>query len=408
MNDSRNDELEPGYNNAKPSVIKGKRLFNTTSLLKKEATPGDTYYVEMPSLSENQVIIPNTMNLTFKFVNGNTKSKFKNNLGRILCEGLTVRIGGEIVYDNRGEGMFETYKDLWKSESKGEGMLQYSVANENIRKLMSGDDSATTSGKADDVLLEKNQKVLKIKLGKILEGHGPYAPYKMSDVEYRIRLPEASKIMVAQTGQSVGTYKLTDMNLEFETVEGEDLAKRTRDGFTFGRDLWYDYTTLLKTLEWRKDNTREVIGINIPRESMKAIVLLCTRKNPTDSEEFYNSEVEKVKVTIEGNPNSVYSQGLSRSEVYDKAKRFFGSLKDVNNGNLSKVNFLKNKYALVIDLRTVDEENVVHSGRRLIGTQSGVLIEIEKLATSVDLLCHVFIVSDGKVAIIGQKTQINI
>ena len=87
-----------------------------------------------------------------------------------------VQIGSEIVYDSRGEGIFETYKDLWKSDSKREGMIEYGVANENIRKLMSGDDSATTSGKDNDVLLEKNTKVLKIRMGKILQGHGPYAP----------------------------------------------------------------------------------------------------------------------------------------------------------------------------------------------------------------------------------------
>ena len=68
--------------------------------------------------------------------------------------------------------MFETYKDLWKSEAKRDGMLEYGIANENIRKIMSGDDSATTSGKDDDVLLEKNQKVLKIKLGKISKDTG--------------------------------------------------------------------------------------------------------------------------------------------------------------------------------------------------------------------------------------------
>ena len=297
----------------------------------------------------------------------------------------------------------EVYKDLWKSESKRDGMLEYGVANENIRKLMSGDDSATTSGKADDVLLEKNQKILKIKLGKILEGHGPYAPYDVSDVEYRTKLPEASKVMVAQTGQSVGSYKLTDMNLEFETIEGEELAKSVKKEFETGRQLWYDYTTLLKTLEWRKDSTRE--DINIPRKSMKSIVLLCMRKTTTDSEEFYNAEVEKVKVTIEGNPNSVYSQGLVRSEVYDEARRFFGTTTDASNDNLSKLEFLKNKYAIVIDLRTVDDENTVHSGRKLIGTQSGVLLEIEKSATSVDLLCHVFVVADGHIVILKQKLQ---
>ena len=147
--DSRNDELEPGYEKTSWSVIKGKRLFNTTSLLKKEATPGDTYYVTLPSLSPYQVIIPDTMNLTFQYVNSNTKSRFENNLGRLLCEGLNVHIGREIVYDNRGESIIEIYKDHWKSESKRDGMLEYGVANENIKKLMSGDDSATTSGKAD-------------------------------------------------------------------------------------------------------------------------------------------------------------------------------------------------------------------------------------------------------------------
>ena len=403
MNDSRNEELEPGYNFTKPSVIKGKRLFNTVSLLKKEAHPGDTYYVRVPTLSPNQVLIPDTMNVTFRFVNGNAKSRFKNNLGRILCKSLMVQIGGEIVYDNRGEGTFETYKDLWKSDSKREGMIEYGVANENIRKLMSGDNSATTSGKDNDVLLEKNTKVLKIRMGKILQGHGPYAPYGMSDVEYRFTLPQTNEILVAQTGQKLADYRLSDMNLEFETIEGEKLAESVRNAFVDTRDLWFDYTTLLKTLEWRKNSTRKVIDINIPRESMKAVVLLCTQKKPTDSEEFYNAEVESVKVTIEGNPNSVYSQGLKRSQIYEEAKRFFGTQKDKTNDNLTKLNFLKSKYALVIDMRTVDEENVVHSGRLLVGTQSGLLIEIEKLATSVDLLCHVFVVSDGKVEMSDQR-----
>ena len=234
MSDSRNEELEPGYNYTTPSVIMGNRLFNRVSLLKKEGIPGDTYYVRVPSLSESQVIIPDTMNLVFNFENSNTKSRFKNNLGRILCKRLTVLFDGKAVYENREEGMFGTYKDLWKSESKRKGMLQYGVANENIRKLMSGDDSATTSGKDDDVLLEKNQKILKIRLGKVLEGHGPY--------EYQIQLPEASEIMVAQTGQKVGSYKLTNMNLEFETIEGEELAANVRGGYVIGRDLWFDYT----------------------------------------------------------------------------------------------------------------------------------------------------------------------
>ena len=126
--EDRNRELAPGYNKTTKSVIKGKRLFNTTSLLKKEATPGDVYNVAMPGLNLNQVIIPDTMNLTFKLVNGNTKCRFKNNLGRLLCEGLNVMIGGEVVYDNTGEGMFERYKDLWLSDNRRANMIEYGIA----------------------------------------------------------------------------------------------------------------------------------------------------------------------------------------------------------------------------------------------------------------------------------------
>ena len=105
----KSEELTPGFNRTKLKNIKGKRLFNTTSLLKKEALPGDVYYVTMPSLNPNQCIVPDTMNLTFKFKNSNTNSWFKNNLRRLLCEGLNVRIGGEVVYANTGESTLEVY-----------------------------------------------------------------------------------------------------------------------------------------------------------------------------------------------------------------------------------------------------------------------------------------------------------
>ena len=98
----------------------------------------------MPPLGPNQVIVPDTMNLMFQFKNSNTKSHFKNNLGMLLCEGLKVRVGGEIVYDNTGESLFEIYKDLCKPEQKRESMLENRIANQNVRKMLSKDESALT------------------------------------------------------------------------------------------------------------------------------------------------------------------------------------------------------------------------------------------------------------------------
>ena len=118
----------------------------------------------------------------------------------------------------------------------------------------------------------------------------------MCDFEYRITLPKSEKIMKAQTNEAVGEYKLTDMHLEYEIIESEDLAERVRGEYNVRRSLGYDYSTLLKTLPWDKDNTREVIDINIPRKSIKAVVLLFTKKDAGDSEEFVFPNLTKVNV----------------------------------------------------------------------------------------------------------------
>ena len=59
----------------------------------------------------------------------------------------------------------------------------------------------------------------------------------------------------------------------------------------------------------------------------------------------------------------------------------------------------------MIDIRAVDDENVSGSGRELVGTQAGILMEIEKETTTTDLSCHVFVVADGIINIVGNKLQ---
>ena len=109
--------------------------------------------------------------------------------------------------------MLEVYKDLWRSDDDRENRQNYGIANENVRKLISGDDSANKAAKTDDVLdvtIADMCDRMKIPLGKILCDNGPYAPYDMCDFVYDITLPKSEKIMKAQTNEETGTYKLTD------------------------------------------------------------------------------------------------------------------------------------------------------------------------------------------------------
>ena len=223
--------------------------------------------------------------------------------------------------------MMEIYKDLWRSEEDRENRQKFGIAIENVRKLISKDDSANKATKTDGVLdltIANMCDRMKVPLGKILCDHGPYAPYGMCDFEYWITPSKSKKIMKVQDGEDVGEYKLTDVHLEYEIIESEDLVREVRDQYAVGRSLGYDYTTLLKTLPWSKSSTREVINVNISRKSMKAVVLLFTKKDAGDSEEFVFPELTNVDVTMEGNPNDIYTEGLAKRDTYWEAVRFFG------------------------------------------------------------------------------------
>ena len=102
--------------------------------------------------------------------------------------------------------------------------------------------------------------------------------------------------MRAQSSESVGSYKLKDMQLEYDTIESDSLAQEMRSSYEVGRSLAYDYSTLLKTLSWSKSSAREVIDINIPRRSLKAVISLFTQPGSGDSEKYPFPNITK------GNP----------------------------------------------------------------------------------------------------------
>ena len=81
----------------------------------------------------------------------------------------------------------------------------------------------------------------------------------------------------------------------------------------------------MKKTEWSKDSTIFNETINVPRKSMKAIVMLFTNKTKTDSEEYVYPNIEKVRVTVEGVPNAVYSQGIPKTRLYEEVRRLFGT-----------------------------------------------------------------------------------
>lgn len=80
----------------------------------------------------------------------------------------------------------------------------------------------------------------------------------------------------------------------------------------------------MRNEEWDKDVSIVNENINVPRKSMKVVVLLFTNTTRTDSEEYVHPNIDIVKLSIEGVPNSVFGQGIPKSRFYSEAKRLFG------------------------------------------------------------------------------------
>ncbi|CAB4012483.1 Hypothetical predicted protein [Paramuricea clavata] len=394
-------ELQPGFRRSRMTSIKGLRTRSVVTFNPTTISPGEELYINIPKLKPDSCLVPGSLALLFDFKNSNTKSRFNNNLAKLIAKRLQVKVAGETAYDCSGESLYEIYKDLWLTQGDRNKMTEQGLASENLRKLISGDDSGVKVGDANkvaDALLHSVYgSKLRKPIDKIIADHGLYTPFSMNNNPmYILTLPQSDEIMTAQGGEAKGNYKLDNLELEYETIENDTLASEVSRMYSTGRSLSYKHVTLMRTSNWDKDLTIVNENINIPRKSMSAIVLLFTSRVRTDSEEYIYPNIDKVNLTIEGVPNAVFSQGLPKSRFFEEAKRFFCPMceKSMADEFMSISKFFSNGFALVIDLRST-QDDTTGGGRKIVNTQSGVLMEIKKRATTTDVQCNIFIVSDA-------------
>ncbi|CAB3980249.1 Hypothetical predicted protein [Paramuricea clavata] len=394
-------ELQPGFRRSHMTSVKGPRTRSVVTFNPTTIGPGEELYINIPKLKSDSCLVPGSLALLFDFKNSNTKSRFNNNLAKLIAKRLQIKVAGETAYDCSGESLYEIYKDLWLTLGDRNKMTEQGLASENLRKLISGDDSGVKVGDAgkvaDGLLHSVYGSKLRKPIDKIIADHGLYTPFSMNkNPMYILTLPQSDEIMTAQGGEAKGNYKLDNLELEYETIENDTLASEVSRLYSTGRSLSYKHVTLMRTSNWDKDLTIVNENINIPRKSMSAIVLLFTNRVRTDSEEYIYPNIDKVNLTIEGVPNAVFSQGLHKNRFFEEAKRFFCPMceKSMADEFMSISKFFSNGFALVIDLRST-QDDTTGGGKKIVNTQSGVLLEIKKRATTADVQCNIFIVSDA-------------
>ena len=156
-----------------------------------------------------------------------------------------------------------------------------------------------------------------------------------------------------------------------------------------------------------RDQVATFSKVNPQRRSLKAILLLCVEPytgRSRDSEKYFNPDLTKVAVTVNGSPNMLYNNGIEGKDIWREVDGFFGKTKNkTQHMNLTKF-YTDDKFGLLIDLCSMADHAMHGSGTRLVNTKDGVQLELERNASgSGNVNCHVFVISDSQMNIQGQQ-----
>ena len=274
-------ELSAGFRRIQKFSISGNRTTHVIAFNPNKAKPGERIYINIPKLNSGLCLVPDSIYLCFDFKNSNTKSWFKNNLGKLLQKKLVIKISGRIIYENTGESIYRVYRDIWLKDNIRSNMVEDGIASLAVRKKSSKDDAQNGDAYAT-LAFNIYGTEQRIHLDKIISDHGLYTSFNLPPtLSFIITLAPADEIMEAQSGEKVAGY-----NLENETIDNPKIATDITQRYMVGRSLTFENVTLLKDEKWDKNATVVNETINIPRLNMRGILMLFQEVNETDPEKL--------------------------------------------------------------------------------------------------------------------------
>ena len=406
--------LLPSHSEKTLGAMKAERTVKRITFNPSEAHPGETLYVSVPKLSGHEVIVSGSLALVFNIVltGGDANNYLVQNVSRALVDKLHVKFGAESVQDTDGYDIYKIFEDLFLSVEERANMISEGIQSEDLCKIRSGAGDKKDSAVDAEIKLESIYKnKYRIHLDhQILTDHGVFYPQALyNDLIFELTLAPAVQV-VRGSDTSKLVYKLENIQLEYETIRSKSLADEATSTYTNSKEFAYDLVRRDRIVPVNKGaDTRLNIRVNHQRRSLKGILLLFI--NPytvgaRDSENYFNPDITKVKVTVNGVPNRVYNEGISGADMWNELTRFFNPPAR-STSNISLIKYLTgNKFGLFIDLRSMADTTLHGNGQRLVNNHDGVQLEIERSASgSGTTNCHIFTISDSQMNIMDRQLE---
>ena len=407
MSKTISERIDPNRMPKQPFGLKAETTLHRTTFTPSSANPGETLYVNIPKLSGNNVIVPNSVRLAFDIdIGGHANNTLVNNIGRNLVSNFKVVLGGETLQDTKRYDLFTTYHDLFLPKDERTRKLRQGISGANMRKLRTGAGDADTASAIQVALGKVYSTRYHIPINHpILDDHGVFRPRSLREtLSFEITLAPVLDIVVSSDVSTAPTYVLKNLELEYTSISSDYLAQEAAAAYNSGKGFFYENVLLHKTFEISKPDDSVINEhINVPRRSISGVLCLFN-EIPTagtrDAEKFVNPAMLTVAININGMPNKLYSKNMQTTDFYESMMKRM----ETKGGD---VVFPSNFYAgdmfgLWIDLRTFPDEEIHGGGFALDSTSDGVKLEIRRKAGgSGKVTCFIFIVSDAIVEVMN-------
>ena len=368
-----------------------------------EANPGERLEVRVPKLNKNEVLVPGSLALRFDIdlSGGHANNYLVQNVSRALMSQQVVKFGGTTLDDIVGFDIYKMFTDLFLPEETRGNMVAEGIQSKKLSQIRSGAGDKPTTGVADENELEKVYgKKYRINFDhQILTDHGVFYPQALyTDLVFELVLAPTDHVVKGSDSAKL-KYKLTNIQLEYEMIRSEDLADQATRVYESGKEFLYDHVS--RNSVKKVDTSTELMNIKVDsqRRSVKGILLLFVKQytaGTRDSEEYVFPDIKKILVTINGSPNMLYNSGIESEDAWRQASRFFMTEKQKPQHMTLNKFYAKDKFGLLIDLRSMASQEMHGSGTRLVNTTDGVQLEINRSTGKGPFNCHVFVISDAQ------------
>ena len=119
--------LLPSHSEKTLGAMKAERSVKRITFNPSEANPGETLYVSVPKLAENEVIVAGSLALVFninlKVTGAHANNYLVQNVSRALVDKFTVKFAATTVQDTDSYDIYKIFEDLFLSLNERTNML---------------------------------------------------------------------------------------------------------------------------------------------------------------------------------------------------------------------------------------------------------------------------------------------